>query len=248
MRIMIRRMSALAILLGASGVLAQQTAKPTPPAQATKKPPPSPEELLKTADELVKQVAALRQLTVRAPVKRGVLGREAIKAKLRDQIARQYTSEEIRIEGSVLKALGLLPPDLDYEKLQLELLMEQVAGFYDPWGKQLYIADWLPLEMQAPALAHEIAHALQDQHFDLKKFVAPAHDQSDRQLARSALVEGDGTGVMLEFASHQDLSVMPDMSKMMDLLSSTGALNMGPAGPMPVMEKAPAAPWAKPSP
>ncbi|HJZ88637.1 MAG TPA: hypothetical protein VKN99_25865 [Polyangia bacterium] len=254
---MIRRLTALAFLLCATGVLAQQTVKPPEPAkkpadpaakptEPAKKPtepaktPPSPQELLKTADELVKQVAALRQLTVRAPVKRGVLNREAIKARLRTQIKRQYTSREIQIEGGVLKALGLLPPDLDYEKLQLDLLMEQVAGFYDPWGKQLYIADWLPTEMQPPALAHEIAHALQDQHFDLKKFVTPVHDQGDRQLARSALVEGDGTGVMIEFASHKDLSAMPDMSKMMDLLSSTGALSLGPAGPMPVLEKAPA--------
>ena len=69
--------------------------------------------------------------------------------------------------------------------------MEQVAGFYDPFAAKLYIADWLPLEMQRPALAHEIEHALQDQHFDLKKFATPIKDDGDRQLGHSALVEGD---------------------------------------------------------
>ena len=121
--------------------------------------------------------------------------------------------------------MGLLPKELDYEKLQIDLLMEQVAGFYDPWARQLYIADWLPVAIQAPALAHEIAHALQDQHFDLKRFVQPVHDQGDQQLARSALVEGDGTGVMLEFASHQDLSALPDMAKVME-----GAVAAGRCG------------------
>ena len=82
----------------------------------------------------------------------------------------------------MLKRLGLLPADVDYEKLLLDLLMEQVAGFYDPFARQLYIADWLPLEMQRPALAHEIEHALQDQHFDLKKFATPIKDDGDRQL------------------------------------------------------------------
>ena len=77
--------------------------------------------------------------------------------------------------------------------------MEQVAGFYDPFAGKLYIADWLPLEMQRPALAHEIEHALQDQHFDLKKFATPIKDDGDRQLGHSALVEGDATAVMLEF-------------------------------------------------
>src|SRR5262249_31705395 len=46
----------------------------------------------------------------------------------------------------------------------------------------------------------------------------------------------DGTGVMLEFTVHQDLSALPDLSKMMEL---TGAMNLGMAGPMPVLEKAP---------
>jgi hypothetical protein len=100
----------------------------------------------------------------------------------------------------VLKRIGLLPPDVDYEKLILDLLTEQVAGFYDPYAGKLYIADWLPLEtLQRPALAHEIEHALQDQHFNLKNFAAPIKDDNDKQLARSALAEGDGTAVMLEF-------------------------------------------------
>ena len=216
--------------------VAQQPAQKAAPAPEQKA---SPEELLKTADDLVKQTAALRQLSVKSPVKRGVLGRDAIRAKLREQIARQYTSKDIDTEARVLKALGLLPKELDFEKLQLDLLMEQVGGFYDPWGKQLYIADWLPLEMQAPALAHEIVHALQDQHFNLQKFVQAVHDQGDRQLARGALVEGDATGVMLEFSAHKDLSTMPDMSKMMDMMMATGAFSLG-GQPMPVLQSAPA--------
>ena len=96
----------------------------------------------------------------------------------------------------------------------LDLLMEQVAGFYDPFAGKLYIADWLPLEMQRPALAHEIEHALQDQHFDLKRFASPIKDDGDRQLARSALVEGDGTAVMLEFQAQAmglPLDQLPDL-------------------------------------
>src|SRR5215471_8148230 len=153
------------ILTLAAALLQAGSAQPANPSSGAASPQPaanapSPADLLKTADEVVKQVAGLRQLPAKAPVKRGVLGREAIKAKLREQIARQYTGEEIKVEGRVLKSLGLLPADLDFEKFQLDLLMEQVAGFYDPWGKELYIADWLTLDMQAPALAHEITHAL----------------------------------------------------------------------------------------
>ena len=41
--------------------------------------------------------------------------------------------------------------------------------------------------------AHEFTHQLQDQHFDLDKLGIDVSDQSDRSLARLALVEGDAT-------------------------------------------------------
>jgi len=167
------------------------------PAKVTPKAPK--DALLAAADEIARQVAGLRGLALKAPLQRGVLTRDEIGAKLKDRIGKEYTPDEVRVEARVLKRLGLLPADVDYEKLLLDLLMEQVAGFYDPFAAKLYIADWLPLEMQRPALAHEIEHALQDQHFDLKKFATPIKDDGDRQLGHSALVEGDATAVMLEF-------------------------------------------------
>jgi hypothetical protein len=93
--------------------------------------------------------------------------------------------------------------------------------------------------MQPVALSHEIVHALQDQHFDLKRFVKPVHDQGDRQLARSALVEGDATGVMLEFEGHQDLSTLPDVSNAMDMMDTMLASGALTGTPMPVLQKAP---------
>ena len=164
-------------------------------------------------------MAGLRGLQLKAPLQRGVLTRDEIGAKLKDRIGKEYTPEEVHVEARVLKRLGLLPPDVDYEKLLLDLLMEQVAGFYDPFAAKLYIADWLPLEMQRPALAHEIEHALQDQHFDLKKFATPIKDDGDRQLGHSALVEGDATAVMLEFQA-QAMGLPPD--QMGELIAQMG--------------------------
>src|SRR5262249_20060329 len=172
--------------------------------------PKAPKDaLLAAADEIAHQVAGLRGLQLKAPLQRGVLTRDEIGAKLKDRIGKEYTPDEVRTEARVLKRLGLLPADIDYEKMLLDLLMEQVAGFYDPFAGKLYIADWLPLEMQRPALAHEIEHALQDQHFDLKKFALPIKDDGDRQLGHSALVEGDATAVMLEFQA-QSMGLPPD--------------------------------------
>jgi hypothetical protein len=206
----------------------------TKPAQTVKAPK---EALLAAADEIAKQVSALRGLTLEKPLARGVLSRDQIGAKLKARIGKEYTPEEVRGEGQVLKRIGLLPKDADYEKMILDLLMEQVAGFYDPFTAKLYIADWLPLEMQRPAMAHEIEHALQDQHFDLKRFAEPIKDDGDLQLARSALVEGDGTAVMLEF---QAQSMGMPVDAVADMVGQIGKqMVQGGMGQAPLFEKSP---------
>jgi hypothetical protein len=196
------------------------------------------EALLAAADEITRQVGALRGLPAKNPLQRGVLSRAEIGQKLKERIAKEYTPEEVRNESRVLKRLGLLAPDADYEKLILDILMEQVAGFYDPFVSKLFIADWLPLEMQRPALAHEIQHALQDQHFDLKRFATPIKDDGDRQLARAALVEGDGTAVMLEF---QAQAMGLPLDQLPDLIAQIGKqMLQGGMGNTPQFDKAPA--------
>ncbi len=230
----------LAVILAVLPLVA--AAKPEPKKKtapvATKAGPKAPKDaLLAAADEIAHQVSGLRTLNLVKPLQRGVLSRDEIGAKLKERIGKEYTPEEVRTEARVLKRLGLLPPDVDYEKMLLDLLMEQVAGFYDPFAAKLYIADWLPLEMQRPALAHEIEHALQDQHFDLKKFASPIKDDGDRQLAHSALVEGDATAVMLEFQA-QSLGLPAD--QLGELVAQMGKqLLQGTFGQTPQFDKAP---------
>jgi hypothetical protein len=227
---------AVALVVGLSGgaIAKKKPAGGPGPKVAAKAPR---DALLAAADEIARQVAGLRGLSQLKPLQRGVLSRDEIGAKLKERIGKEYTPEEVRTEARVLKRLGLLPPDVDYERLLLDLLMEQVAGFYDPFAGKLYIADWLPLEMQRPALAHEIEHALQDQHFDLKKFATPIKDDGDRQLAHSALVEGDGTAVMLEFQA-QAMGLPAD--QLPALIEQVGKqMLQGSFGQTPQFDKAP---------
>ena len=195
--------------------------------------------LLQTADELVREVATLRGLPAKTAVARGVLSREKIVEKLRARIEKEYSPEEVRRESGVLKRLGLLPEDMNYEKTLFELLADQVAGFYDPPSRTLYIADWLPMQMQRPALAHEIQHALQDQYFDLQKYSAPLKEEGDAQLARSAVVEGDGTAVMLELPPP---GARPDSSRAPSVIAKLGKQMMYlTMGATPAFQKAPLA-------
>jgi hypothetical protein len=49
-------------------------------------------------------------------------------------------------------------------------------------------------------MAHELTHALQDQHFDLEQYLEPTDGNDDTTLARSALIEGEGLLIMLDYS------------------------------------------------
>ncbi|MEO6952527.1 MAG: hypothetical protein ABI321_11985 [Polyangia bacterium] len=198
----------------------------------------TPAQLLTSAaDEILRQVVAVRGLSSRSKVQRGVLSRAQIGEKLRARVDEEYTVAEVSAETRVLGRLGLVPVGLDYKRLLIDLLMEQVAGFYDPKLKRLYIADWLPMDMQRPAIAHELEHALQDQHFNLLALTKPLKDDGDRQLAHAALVEGDGTAVMLEL---QAQSMRLPVEQLPDLVAQLGEqLLHGAPGQTPIFDGAP---------
>lgn len=189
---------------GGGGKAAPAPAPPVPPvaAEPPAAQPASPssnDDLLKDADRIAGKVSALRGLSIKQPIKRGVMNKEQITERLLLRVKEDYAPDEIAKEEVALKRLGLLPPDAAYLDVVIELLKSQIAGFYDPSEKQLYLMEG-SLGMGEPVMAHEIDHALQDQHYDLKKWLEVVKKNADATLARQALVEGDGTVLMIEYA------------------------------------------------
>ncbi len=80
----------------------------------------------------------------------------------------------------------------------VQLITEQLAGYYDPETKTLYIADWVPARHQRMTMAHELAHALQDQHFNLSEILKESKGNDDQALARQAVVEGEALAIMFD--------------------------------------------------
>ncbi|HUV12918.1 MAG TPA: hypothetical protein VMY18_04685 [Acidobacteriota bacterium] len=156
-------------------------------------------ELLKSADEVLETVVEIRELKPREPIQKGIQSREEVRAYLVSRIQEEYPKDQIEVEERLLEKLGLIPPDLQLYEFMLELLTEQVAGYYDPDSKTFIIADWIPLEIQKPVMAHELTHALQDQYFDLKRFLTPVEGNDDTTLAHNALIEGEGFIIMLDY-------------------------------------------------
>jgi hypothetical protein len=184
------------------------------------------EALLAKTDEIAATVIKMRGLPLKKPLARGLMSRDEILKRVTLLMDQEYAPGELVAEERTLKRLGLVPKDADLRKMFLELLVEQIAGFYDPGAKQLYLADWIPVSMQRVVVAHEIVHALQDQHFDLDKYGKLPRAQADALLARKAVAEGDGVALMIEFAVAE---MNPNMDPWADdrLIDMISSMTMG---------------------
>src|SRR5215470_2312722 len=159
--------------------------------------------IVSTTEAVLKETSDLRQLSILKPVKSGAQSRTEIQHMIVRNLDEESTPAELHGAEVVLKSFGLAPADFQYRSFLIKLLTEQVAGYYDPKAQQFYLADWIELEGQKPVMAHELTHALQDQHFNLKRFENWPKGDSDAELAAHALIEGDATLAMtLYMAKH----------------------------------------------
>lgn len=164
--------------------------QPDPTAAPTTVAPP-PDDMRAVIDELVAFVEEERGLDFKEPVDVALLEDDDFRAKLLEEEA---DPEEIEKTKRVLVALGLIDEDLDLEETIDGLLGDAVAGFYDPETKELYVRGGDPTPYVRQVIAHELVHALQDQHFDLDR--PELEDLDDEQeLAFGTLVEGDAERV-----------------------------------------------------
>ncbi len=157
------------------------------------------ENFLKAADEVVKDMSAILSLPQLSPLKRSVRTREEIRAFVIRQMKEDKNEAERYAGERTLEKLGLLPKGFQLEPFLVNLLTEQIAGLYDPKAHEFYIADWNSPEDQKMVMAHELAHALQDQHFQIEKWEEAAKPNDDAQLARDAVLEGSALAAMVDY-------------------------------------------------
>ncbi len=171
-------------------------AQPQAGTAAVQEPDTSP--LLSQADQVLHQMSRLTGLPIKAPVKKKVVSRPEVRELLIHNLHTEYTPAQIHVQEATLRALGLISKSFDMEKFLISFYTEQAAGFYDPHTKTMYIADWIPPDMQQMVLAHELTHALQDQNFNLEHYMRAVRKDDDAEAARQAVVEGYATAAMFQ--------------------------------------------------
>jgi hypothetical protein len=175
--------------------------------------PEQAKQLFALVDELMKFASDETGLPIKSPVKRTLTNRTAVEAYLTEKFNEDESARRLERDEIVLKKFGLLDRDFELKPFLLALLKEQIEAFYDSKTKTVNLLDWVDADDQKPVLAHELTHALQDQHSDLEKWddqtpddvsTDAAGDQDhlardEMDTARDAVAEGQATAVMFDY-------------------------------------------------
>lgn len=191
---------ALLLTIAAPSAAASRAASPRQPAGQ------STQAMQALIARVEKDTQTIRGLRAKHAVPVSLLAPAAFKSLVERDFDRDTSATDIRDADQPLVLLGLLPRSADLRAILRTSQGDNVAAFYDPKVKRFYVPlqkGGLSLNDQV-TISHEYTHALQDQTFDLNKVRpdtshATIHN-SDRDLAETALIEGDATVEMLLFA------------------------------------------------
>jgi len=190
-------------------------------------------EFSAAADEVLQEVSKITGLKLLTPLKKTLRSRDEIRAYVIREMDDEKNPAERYGETKSAEAFGLIPKGFDLDTFMVDLLTEQIAGLYDPKAREFYIADWIPLEDQRMVMAHELTHALQDQHFQIEAWGKAARPNDDAELAREAVLEGSAMAAMIDYLlkgtgrSVEDLPAF-DPSAFAGDLSKTPKLQQAP--------------------
>jgi hypothetical protein len=184
--------------------------------------------IVATTVAVLKETSEIRELPIIRPVKSGAQTRTDIERMVVKNLDQQTTPEEMHATEVALRKFGLVPTDFQYRPFVIKLLTEQVAGYYDTKAQQFYLADWIELEGQKPVMAHELTHALQDQHFNLRRFEDWPKGDSDAEMAAHALIEGDATLAMSLYMARNPMVALAFMRSLGSTANSSKHFNSAP--------------------
>ncbi len=218
-------------------------------AAETRLTPAQAKELFRSVDDILHFASDDSKLPVKHEVKRKLQTRASVEKYVVDKFNDDEDEKRMQRSEIVLKKFGLLDRDFQLKPFLISLLTEQIAGYYDSKTKTVNLLDWIAPESQKPVLAHELTHALQDQHVNLDKWEDQSLSDISKNVAddnkhiavdevdtaREAVLEGQAMAVFVDYSlkpSGKTLLNSPD-------LGATLQDNLSDNSDSPVMARAP---------
>ncbi len=116
-------------------------------------------QFIQAADEVLATMSKLIDLPIKEPLKKTLRSKDEIRAFLVEQDKEDKDEAQKYADDKTMEAFGLIPKGFPLESFMEDILTDQIAGLYDPKGKEFYIADWIPVDEKKKMIAHELTPA-----------------------------------------------------------------------------------------
>jgi hypothetical protein len=155
-------------------------------------------QLTSEIDLIQTQVVEERGLQPKHPVPVVLLSPDDLRKNVVSDFLADYTDEETADDVLELSIIGLLEPGFDLRDLYINLLSEQIAGYYDNETAEMFVVQGEAFQgPERLTYSHEYTHVLQDQNYDIKNGLNYNDDacelDTERCAAIQSLIEGDAT-------------------------------------------------------
>ncbi|HVH68648.1 MAG TPA: hypothetical protein VM716_12345 [Gemmatimonadales bacterium] len=152
------------------------------------------------------------------------------RAQVREYVIHKFDDDlpprELAGAQAAYRLFGLIPDSLDLRRSMIDLLTEQVAGYFDPDSNALYIPADIDPSQARLVISHELVHALQDQYLNLDSLVELKR-QNDRRSAAQAILEGQATlAQVVVLMPEQKIESLPNLWELRGAVLGAGQEQM----------------------
>jgi hypothetical protein len=147
-------------------------------------------------DQIVAEISAFvedeRGLEFEEPVEVELAANDEFERRLLEDF--EESRDDLAETELVLQGMGFIDPDTDLAEVLETSLAGGVVGFYDPETDELVVRGTDTTPYVRTTIAHELTHALDDQHFELDR---PDIDDSEGEegFGFDAVVEGNAVRI-----------------------------------------------------
>ena len=149
------------------------------------------------------------------------------RAQVRAYVIHKFDADlpptELADAQAAYRLFGLLPDTVDLLRTMIDLLTEQVAGYYDADSSALYIPTDIDPAQARIVISHELVHALQGQYINLDSLIQQRR-HNDRRAAAQAILEGQATlAQILVLMPEQKVESLPNFWELRNALGTQQA-------------------------
>jgi hypothetical protein len=183
--------------------------------------PPGPRQL---ADRIQVDVARIRGLQFKHPVPVKVVSREEWREYI---LGEQRRHPEVEHFWAAMRMLGIYKgPDLGSREQVIVDMLGAPGAAYDARAGAFLLGTEFDGDYRKVIFAHELQHGLQDQHFDLQRymldFMQRPDASSDEVLARATVIEGEAAFVDAQFQAKHAATALPTRDRLAAVIEDEG--------------------------